>query len=365
MNYDTADMMAASDRVERLIRGLDEESIPLSSLGRHQLTNLKPQINLALKNYRHILDSVRRRARRDLSDLVLVDYGGGLGVMTLLARQLGVATVIYNDIYESSLRDAQSMANAVGLPAHHYVCGDIGNLVKFTQELPISCDAIVSYDVLEHIYDLTQYFLQVRLITRDILTLVMGTGANTHNPWIRRAETRKHLDSEYKDLPKKWGEGMRDTQHSYLSVRADIIRAHAPDLKEEYVAQLARSTRGLVKPMIERCVDEFRRTGRIAYLPDHPTNTCCPHTGYWVERLTEASAYVRMLEQAGFRVRVSGGYYSDKSIVRRLVNRTIETLGRRSLFIAPYILFDAVFSTADISIGNPAAMLMKISDRDG
>jgi hypothetical protein len=204
-------------------------------------------------------------------------------------------------------------------------------------------NVIVSYDVLEHVFDLDSFFSKIPYVTRTALTFVMGTGANIHNPRIRKVEVAKQIDSETKDITKKWGEGLRDTQHSYLRVRADIIRAASSSLSDESVAYLAKATRGLIKPQIEQLVAEFERTSRIIYTPAHPTNTCCPHTGYWCDRLLPVWDYERMLKRYAEYVSFSGGLYQDASRLGRIANRAIAILGKRSLPIAPYILFEAKF----------------------
>lgn len=57
---------------------------------------------------------------KKLEECCLVDYGGGVGTLSLLAKKLGVGTVIYNDIYNVSCRDAQVIAKAVEAEADYY-----------------------------------------------------------------------------------------------------------------------------------------------------------------------------------------------------------------------------------------------------
>lgn len=77
--------------------------------------------------------------------------------MSLLAAELGVGTVIYNDIYDVSCKDIEILSNALGLKPDHIVCGDVDDLVSYLQEKSISINVIVSYDVLEHIYDVDSH----------------------------------------------------------------------------------------------------------------------------------------------------------------------------------------------------------------
>lgn len=332
--------------VQRRVQRIDPEMPGLSALGRHQLRMLVAAQGDQLNHFRLILDRARKSSGLHWPEMTMVDYGGGLGLMSILARRLGVGRVIYNDLYLPSCQDAELIAKHVGLLADDYVHGDIESVVAFANQTGTDFNVIVSYDVLEHIFDLDRFFSRMPYITQSTLTLVMGTGANVHNPRIRRVEVAKQIDSETKDITKKWGEGLRDTEHSYLKVRADIIRATSPSLNQESVAYLAQATRGLIKPQIEQCVAEFERTGTITYTPTHPTNTCCPHTGYWCEQLVDARDYERMLKQYAETVHFTGGLYQETTLLGRIANGAITVLGKRSLPIAPFILFEAKFSRA-------------------
>ena len=39
--------------------------------------------------------------------MVLIDYAGGVGDLSLLAKELGIGTVIYNDISDELAKDAR------------------------------------------------------------------------------------------------------------------------------------------------------------------------------------------------------------------------------------------------------------------
>lgn len=43
-----------------------------------------------------------------------LDYGGGTGLLSLLAIECGVPNVFYNDIYNISCRDAETIAKELG-----------------------------------------------------------------------------------------------------------------------------------------------------------------------------------------------------------------------------------------------------------
>ena len=126
----------------------------------------------------------------------------------MLAKELGIRTVIYNDIYEVSCRDAEALAYAIGNKADYYVQGDIDDVIDFCNLNNIRFNSIASYDVIEHIYDIEKYFNKLHLLNPD--TLVMASSANASNPFIRRLKMRDQKRNEYERKENKYGHKERD-----------------------------------------------------------------------------------------------------------------------------------------------------------
>jgi hypothetical protein len=176
--------------------------------------------------------------------------------------------------------------------------------------------------------------------------LVMASGANTHNPLIRRNLMKSHFDAEYRGKKEGWGLKDRDTKRAHFDVRREIIHAYDTSLSGPLTDALARQTRGLVKGQIEACVYDFRSKGKLSYHPDHPTNTCDPYTGNWSERLMDTRYLSRILAKDGFQVEIRCGFYTwSKSFTRRIVkllmNFLIYLAGEHGLLIAPYYMIIA------------------------
>src|SRR5262249_16191349 len=200
---------AAQVTAERL-RGLDLHELSLSPLGSQQMARVAQDPLGHLMHYCQLMTRLHEILPRKLSQIHLVDYGGGPGLLSLLAKERGVGRVTYVDIHAPSRDDAQVIGSALGRAADEYLAGDVHTLASYCAETRRYCNAGVSYDVLEHIYDLTDFFSAVpRLSGGERLCLVMGTGANIHNPRSRRSEMRKQRSAEYEDQPKKWGAGQR------------------------------------------------------------------------------------------------------------------------------------------------------------
>ena len=332
--------LAADNLRKKLIR-LDLGRLDISQYNQRYLGRKLNSILPSLQIYSHLLAWSLAAYSSSLEQFVFVDYGGGSGVLSLLAKELKIGTVIYNDIYDVSCRDAQLIARAVGKEADYYVCGDIDDLIHYLKSLDISVDAISSYDVIEHIYDIEDYFRKLRLLSKKSLSIVFGSGANIHNPKIREQLMKKHRKFEYYTREKTYGYKERDSLKSYLDIRKEIISRFEPSLGDRVVEQIAKDTRGLRKDDIEKCLEEYVSTGSISYKPDHPSNTCDPYTGNWAEHLIETNHIKQLFQAEKFTIKILSGYYGFsnqrlKGIIKYGLNSLISILNSKGLVIAPY-----------------------------
>jgi hypothetical protein len=336
-------LASAEIRLYEKFDKLDLESLPISEYNRRYLGTKIPNLKGLLSLYGRLLYLSLQNSQKSLKKSVLVDYGGGSGVISLLAIELGVGTVIYNDIYDVSCCDVGILCNALDLNMDHIVCGDVDELVSYLQEKSISINAIVSYDVLEHIYDVEAHFQRLNRLTGSVFRIVYASGANIENPLYVRSVKQKQLKAEYQTREKKWGHKERDSLQAYLDIRKNIISSYAPGLAPDTVDHLARSTRGLIQSDIEKRVDEFRNNGCIQYHIDHPTNTCDPYTGNWCEHLMEFEWLERTIRDRGFSVEILTGRYTSggsllKRSVKKILNSMLQIMGRRGMIIAPYFV---------------------------
>ncbi|MBK7523804.1 MAG: hypothetical protein IPI53_06485 [Saprospiraceae bacterium] len=331
---------AASSLYKKLLK-LDLTSLQLSDYNQRYLRSKISKLESTLSLYSKLLFLSLKNSQFSLKTSVLVDYGGGSGVMSLLAAELGVGTVIYNDIYDVSCKDIEILSNALGLKPDHIVCGDVDDLVSYLQEKSISINVIVSYDVLEHIYDVDSHFKNLGRLSGSVFRIVYASGANIENPFYVRSVTKQQIKAEYETREKIWGHKERDSLLAFFEIRKQIISAYAPDLNPETVDYLAHCTRGLIQADIEKCIEEFRSTGNITYRIDHPTNTCDPYTGNWCEHLMDLEQLKGMVSNSGFSAQIITGRYPAGGsfllrLVKLLLNVILQIMGRRGMFVAPY-----------------------------
>ncbi|MBU2489420.1 MAG: hypothetical protein KKA60_08525 [Proteobacteria bacterium] len=334
----------AAARLGRKLAGVDPFSLPVSDYSRRYLSDKLASLPQVMALYTHILSACLSATGKDPGELAVVDYGGGTGMLSLLAREAGARTVVYLDIYGLSCVDAASLAKSLDLSADHYVEGDVEALFSFLETSGLVPDVVASYDVIEHVYDILGFFRRLGDLPRET-ALVMASGANEANPLLRRRLSAIHRWVETEGQEARWGQKERDCKTAYLTERETILSAEfvrlGIDPQPPGLGELARRTRGLAGEDLCLAAARFLETGDLPEPPAHPTNTCDPHTGNWAENLLDPQDLVRVLREAGRPARVAPGLYGPggrgaKDAAKRLANLFIRAAGSRALFAAPF-----------------------------
>ncbi len=338
---------SAAERVHDRLLALDIDRIGLSEYNQRRLGESLGDLQVRLMVYTHLLVRSLAPLNKPLEEATLLEYGGGPGLLSLLAREMGIGTVLYNDPYEVSCRDARLTAGALGLEAEAYIPGEVDETLEALRGSGVSCDVVASNNVIEHVYDARAFLHAMRRFSDGPLVVTHATTANPLNPRVRWVTMKIHREREFHDRERAWGRKETGTHRSYLQLRREMIRQAAPDLDEETVRRLARLTRGLRRDDILAAVERHRRTREWPTPPKHPTNTCDPFTGSWAERLTRPAELTDWLGQAGFRASILPGYYSCarhpwKPRLCGFANRAIALSGRLGMVLAPYFLLHGV-----------------------
>ncbi len=336
------DVNNAAERLHRRLERLDVNGLEISDYGKTYFGKQLVDIGGTLQRYAYILAWSFESHTTPRERFVFIDYGGGPGILSLLAKELGIGTVIYNDIYDVSCRDSKVVGQIVGNEADFYVEGDADDLIGFLRKASISCDAIASYDVIEHIYDIENFMTEICSLSETPYNIVMSSGANPYNPIIKKRIVRQQLEVEYKDRKKEWGHKERDCLRAYFKARKEIISASGHELSDLEVDRLARATRGLTELEIKSWVEKWVRTGELPVGLNHRTNTCDPYTGNWAEHLMDVHQLASILSHGGFEVDVKAGYYGQtsndfrKRLLARILNPLITVLGPKGLMLSPF-----------------------------
>ncbi len=341
------DINSAAKRLFYKLRDLDIDTIDISDYNKRYLGDKLAGLKAILQNCTYILSWSIANSDIPISRFVFLEYGGGSGMLCLLAKELGVGTVIYNDIYDISCSDAKCIAESIGEKADYYVQGNIDDVLNFLRTNDINCDAVASSNVIEHIYDIESFFRKIAFLSDGPLTVVMSSPANTFNLFIRWIDMKKQLEAENKDREKKWGHKGTDCLQAYLKVRKEIIYEYLQELNkkltEEEIMQLSRNTRGMIKADIRNCVDGYLATGKLPKKPSHPTNTCDPLTGNWAEHLMDPYHLASILSNAGFEVQVISGFYGHRmNVIKRILFRFLDIViyifKKQGIRIAPFYM---------------------------
>ncbi len=338
-------VVQATARLFEKLSNFDLLSLAISDYNKKYFGNYIQNLKATLQRYSYLLLLSINQATVPLEDFVFLDYGAGSGILALLAKELNIGTVIYNDIYEVSCQDARIIAQAIGNEADYYIKGDIDDVTATLKEKSLFCDAIASYDVIEHIYDVDYFMQSLPNILKTQGKIVMETTANPLNPLINWQRMKIQKKYEYQDRVAKYGHKQIDTLESYFSSRKQIIAQYTDKLQPEEVSLLAKRTRGLTQQDIIACVNRYLDKQEFPQELVHPTNTCDPYTGNWAEHLIKPQYWESSLNNSRFATTILGGYYSFnktgiQGTIKKILNLLISLFQQKNIALSSsYIVY--------------------------
>lgn len=243
-----------------------------------------------------------KQAAKPPSALTIMDYGGGMGTIFLLGKMIGCRRFIYADIREDMQEAAEKVSQYLKVPVDYFLVGDHRQICAELNRLQLSCDIVLSRNVVEHIYDLSDFYTCFRTTQPDAL-LYFSTTANYHNPamlWY------------HKGIHKRFETG-------YIERRREIIREQQPDLSEAENHKLAVATRGLAMDDLRAAIDRHKASGVYPDPDRHYSNTCDPDNGLWQEHIIPYKDYFSITAAAGYRTTIHPAFW-DTHYHSRLKN---------------------------------------------
>lgn len=262
---------------------------------------------------------------KPVNNLVLMDYGAGVGTLFLLAKLIGCEKVIYNDHLEEWKHSAELIAKAAGITIDHYIVGDIDVCVDALDKMALKCDIITSRNVIEHIYQLNAFY--DTLHKRQSRALIYSsTTANSSNP----AAVFKH-----KMWHKKW-------EKVYHGKRLNTIRRQIPGITDARASALARATQGLALHDLNQAIEAFQKNDLLPDPSKHRSNTCDPDNGVWAEHLLNETEYRQLINDQHYDIFFKPGFWDThyknywKNIAGKLLNRFNKN-EYIALTVAPFI----------------------------
>lgn len=304
------------------LRQIDYQSLPISDYSHRYIQCLLPILDYYLDICQRALDLLPS------STHTLVDYGGGHGFLSLLAKQRGFKQVIYIDYNPQASETVTALAKEVGFGPDVILTGDSNTLKTWSQEQQIFPDALIGIDIIEHIYRLDTFFDDL-LSVNPGMAMVFSTASTPYNPWVKRRLHRFMLKDELGT----------STRKGFLHLRREHIATLRPDLSPDELDRWAAATRGLTYP-------DITATLTHSHIPESPhscipafPNTCDPATGSWTERILPLKEYRSLA--APRRIILRKGFYNahrpgTKGMLSSLLNKLLRLPGTQVL--APFII---------------------------
>lgn len=334
---------SAVNSLSERLRSLDIENLSVSAYTIKYFRDYLRKLDYALESISLLLSEGLTENGKSIKNATLIDHGGGIGFVSLLAAEAGFRNVIYFDIYDVAAADAEKIANAVGIKSVLFTSGDFSDLKERMNQGNLSADVLVSRNVIEHIYDLEEFFSELKTLPSEKLSVAFSTTANKANP-LTNIYTRRIQDKiEKKGLAGTWDK-KRDSKEAYSLVRKKIIKELIPTVSEQDLNKLTQLTRGFIKSDIEKACQNFIATRSMPEPIEDAFNTCDPLTGNWTERLLPVSYYQSLFNKNGFSFRVVAGPYNRNyhslplKILSSVMNPLINMFGNRAYFLSPFII---------------------------
>ena len=287
--------------------------------------------------YADVLNKLMQHSSQQKKDILLVDYGAGNGLLGIFAKYCGFKKVFLNDLDEKFVHASKKLAAQLNVEIDGYMTGDISSVqTYFKNEIPT---AIIGTDVIEHIYNLENFFTTLQQMNPS-MTSVFTTASNPVNYFkvrqLKKVQLKDELEGGTPDDHALFGEAALEP---FLIIREQIIRKYKTGLPDVAIHAMAKATRGMNERDIEKAIEQYSLSGKFP-VPASGNNTCNPFTGSWTERILSLDAYISLYSTAGFTCKFYAGFYNDyelgmKNFVKKLLNAGISTFGKK---ISPYIV---------------------------
>lgn len=266
----------------------------------------------------------------------LVDYGGGTGLLSMMAKKIGVERVIYIDLNPQSVETVKVMKEQTGLGPDVILEGDSDTLAAWCAEQKIKPDLLIGLDVIEHVYNLEKFFADLTGINKQ-MEMKFTTASNPLN--VRKKRKLQKLMAEYE----KGG----NASPNYYELRKEYLAQVNPGYSPEELEKVATATRGLTFDDIHKILYQGRMSREQAEaLPcfKDPYNTCDPRNGNWMERILPLKEYEDLLKSCQYSLELGNGFYNaDRknpltSLATKLINYFIMRANIYGLLVAPFVV---------------------------
>ncbi len=312
------------------INSLDVEQLPLEPFYKWYFNKChKNRPIFSLKTSAKLLYDGLVATQKPLQEVVVMDYGAGLGTLYILAKMIGVKKIIYNDLLPEFASPAIAIDKIFGIIMDEYIIGDTISTCEQLQQKNIVCDLIVSRNVLEHIYDLGTYFKTIYQYQPSAI-LYNSTTANWRNPAAHIQHVLIHGRSREVILNKK------------LEIANKLIDASPKQKSISNIQKKALAERLLQYGGAEftAAIENFIATNEMPIAKNDYTNVC-DETGNWAEHLVPYSGYRKYASQ--YNITFRPGFWdtnyssSLKTILGKTLNFFTQLLGDNGVLLSSFV----------------------------
>jgi len=321
----------------QLLSEIEIDTISFEPYCKKYLSYLISHKEYFLDIYSDLFEKLIAHTSVEKEKIIVVDYGAGNGLLGIFGKYCGFKKIYINDTDQKFIAAAKELSFQLKIPIDGFIHGDAKSLTSYFQtEKP---DVIIGTDVIEHIYDLQEFFYILKILNPDIISF-FTTASNPYNFFKVRQLKKLHVKDElYGGTPDDTLLFGESAHGAYLKMREDIIRNNF-QLPEAQIKSLAVVTRGLVEEDIITAVLKNLETGIMPEPANHPTNTCHPLTGSWTERILTINEYTYIYNAAGFHLNLFEGFYDihkqlGKKMINKFLNAGVKIFGKT---LAPYII---------------------------
>ncbi|MCR5193773.1 MAG: methyltransferase domain-containing protein [Bacteroidales bacterium] len=328
--------------IKNFVNRLASIDTAASSMTDYCRVSLNRTLNAAeyyVEIYHNSLEKCLELASLSPEEMTIVDYGGGHGLLSAYAKSLGFGRVVYVDINPEAVRMAEQLFEMIGLRPDDIITGDVPQLIEWCHTSGVTPNALVSIDVIEHIYVLDDFFGAIHSLSPQ-MKMVFTTASTPYNSRVVR---NLHKAMQADELG-------TTTRKGFWQKRRDYIQTVWDDMSERELDYWADNTRGLTYDDVKRAVES-----RSPNLLCDDYNTCDPATGSWTERILPEEDYRQLLLPYGWSLDVKPGHYNVhrrglKAIASRRNNKVISMAPtnsprgfrqrrryKRALSVAPFI----------------------------
>lgn len=310
------------------LQAIDYNQLPISDYNKQYISTLIPVLDYYMKIYSACLLRGLKLAKVPAEEIVFVDYGGGSGFLSMLAKEIGIKKVIYVDLNPLSVKTITLLKEKMKTGPDIIIEGNSDRLAAWCEEEKVKPQLLVATDLIEHVYDLRPFFTDLVSTSPD-LVMLFTTASTPYNPIVKRRLHQMMRFCEQGDMP----------LGNYRTLRYRFIEKHRTTSPEE-LSHLADQSRGMTYDDILYHLEKQLHFP----IPTDKYNTCDPVTGNWVERILPIRAYKELLRPHDYTVRVEKGFYNTQrdnrlyAFICRCINFFIRFTGKGGLLLAPFII---------------------------